>query len=99
MPLANGGGRGDVYDRIDKGWLNTNFIIQEACLVSGKGLVHVESMIFCVSFFNNRGESHINGTNMWIEGTVMNSLVSHKLKKKKFVLDGTIIHKPGWRHR
>ena len=52
-----------------------------------------------MSFLNDRGESHINGSNMWIEGTVIDALVSHKLKKKKFVFDRTITHKVGWKHR
>ena len=50
MPLSDGGGKGDVYDQIDNAWLNTNFIIQDACLVLGKILGHFDSMNFCVSF-------------------------------------------------
>ena len=51
-----------------------------------------------MSFLTYRGEYDIKVTNMWIDGTVMNALVSHKLKKKKFVFDRTIIHKVGWRN-
>ena len=99
MPLSDGGGKGDVYDQIDKAWLNTNFIIQEACLVSGKISGHLDSMNFCVSFPIYKGENDKKGTDMWIDETVMNALVSHKLKKRRFVFEKTIVHKDGWRHR
>ena len=73
-------------------------MIHEASLVFGMPLGQLESMIFCISisFLNKKAKVEANGRKMLIKGSVMNFLLSHRLKKNKFVFDETIIHKEGW---
>jgi len=99
MPLSDGGGKGVVYGNIDRTFLNTNFVIEEACLSSGRVLGQLESMNFCVSFLTKWGVHDEKMTNIWVQGTVMKDLFAHKLRKKKLVFDKTIIPKVGWRQR
>ena len=78
---------------------NTNCIIHETCLLSGKSLGHIDSMHFCISFTTKKAEEDADGANIWMQGTVMDDLLSHKLSKIKFVFDRTIIHKEKWTNR
>ncbi len=76
-----------------------NFIIHEAYQVNGLPVGQVESMHYCVTFLGKDAKPVQGHSHVWISGSAMNGIVSHKLKKKKYVYDETIVSKEGWVHR
>ena len=96
MPLSRGDGKGNVLNTVAARFQGLNFIIKEACNVAGTTPGQIDSMNFCVTFLAKNAESEPDGESQWISGTAMNTLVTHKNKKKKYVYDETIHLKEGW---
>ena len=49
--------------------------------------------LFNVTFVNERGEG---GSAMWLTGNLFHSVITHSLKKIKYVYDNTVNPKPHW---
>ena len=94
MPqCTDGGGKGgiSVFGGLANTYQNNNFIIHNASLVMGGKLGDIQSMIFCISFIGKMGMV-LDGPStdkIWVKGSVMNTLITHKNKRKKYVYDGT----------
>ena len=54
----------------------------------------IENRLFCISFLLIDGYEDVNWTNIWVMGKVMNMLITHKNKIKKYVFDETINDQP-----
>ena len=84
-----------VLGTVSRESLNANFIIHSASLIQGCS-PDIQGMNFCVSFLSSNAQPM---GRVWVSGSAMNSMITHNLKKKKFVYDETIIHKSGWTSR
>ena len=71
---------------LDQLHIRSNFIIHKASMMDNK-------VYYNVSFLNEHAQS---GEKNWISWDAMNTLITHSMKKKKFVFDETILHEPGW---
>ena len=99
MPLAAADGARGTMGTLSSEMVGSNAIIHEASMIPGCPDGHIESMTFCVSFLGRDAMVRPGQARVWITGQGMNSLLSHTLKKKKFIFDETIEHKVGWTSR
>ena len=100
MPLAPIATSDVVFGSIDKSLSNSNFVIHEASEVFESGGRNViENMNFCVTFLSKEGKGVPRRERIWVTGTIMSDLVTHKNKKLKFVYDETINFQKGWSFR
>ena len=93
MPLVECAGKGSLLGAVARDYTNSNFIIHKASLVEGGAPGCMDSMIFCISFIGKLGRV-IDGSatkEVWITGGLMNSLITHKIQKKKYVYDETMV--------
>ena len=92
MPLAPTL-KGSFLDNISSDMDKANFIIHSASLVEG-GTPDIFGMCFCVTFLSEY--ARILGDKVWVSGNAMNDMITHTLKKNKYVFDETTHHKDGW---
>ena len=59
----------------------------------------IENMNYCVTFLSKEGKGVPRRERIWVTGTIMSDLVTHKNKKLKFVYDETIHFQKGWSFR
>ena len=55
----------------------------------------IETRLFCITFLLINGYEDVNWKNIWVIGKVMNMLITHKNKTKKYVYNETINDLPG----
>ena len=87
MPCADDCGKGEApFATIPRDYLHCNFILHVA------RSFETSSRIWCVSFIGNDGEVLDNrlAKMIWITFDAMNSLLTHTLKKKKYVFDSSV---------
>jgi len=92
MPIVASGKECHLLGTAVKGCENSSFIIHKASLIDGGTRGCMDHMIFCISFIGESG-TVIEGSltkDVWINGRLMNSLTTHKIKRKKYVYDETI---------
>ena len=81
-------GKGVVFSSVSRSNDNSNFIIHRASLAMGGMPGNIDDMIFCISFIGKFGivtEGCQFTEKIWVTGSVMNALLTHKFKKKKYV--------------
>ena len=91
------------YSVLDNTLLSSNFIIHGAYtltdIIKNQRPLSLENdMAFHVSFLGSDGQISSNigvASDIVINGKVMNELIIHTKKKKKFIFDETILRKPG----
>ena len=65
-------------------------------MMTGMAQHHIDSMSFCVTSFNKKGDTG-TGWGVYLDiGETMNTIPAHPHKKVKFVYDRTIIMNTGW---
>jgi len=52
----------------------------------------MDNRLYCVTLLLKNGYEDINGSGIRILGKIMNSLITHKNKAKKYVYDKTVFH-------
>ena len=65
-----------------------NFVLIEVQVVEGKKVSGIDDLVFKVAFVNEIG---VVGDEMFVTGSLFNTMITHKLVKKKYVYDATII--------
>jgi len=81
-------GKGVVFSSVSRSYDNCNFIIHSASLAMGGMPGNIDDMIFCISFIGKFGivtKGCQFTEKIWVTGSVMNALLTHKFKKKKYV--------------
>lgn len=89
-----------IYQSLPPKLCNNNFVIHEATPVPGMRHSKIEGVVFRVSFLDKEAEYMQNYASVWVSGGAMKHLVTHKIKKVKYVFDETVYHhKEGWVQR
>ena len=99
MPVALVVGMGSSFKAVDRRFKHSNFIIHETCLVKGLPSNQIEGLSFCITFLDKFAKNVESASNIWINGDLMTTLISHTNKKIKYVFDQTTVHKEGWSDR
>lgn len=82
------GGKVCVFSNVPRSNDNCNFIIHRASLTVCGVPGNILDMIFCISFIGKLGtvtEGCQLTEKIWVTGSVMNALITHKFKRKKYV--------------
>ena len=81
--------RFDIFGTISPHFQSKNFVLHYVhdSGKGGKGII--DNRLYCVSFLMTNGEEDPDWSNKWIVGKIMNSLITHKHKAKKYVYDRT----------
>jgi hypothetical protein len=69
--------------------------VHQISLLEGDMHDSIENRLFCITFLLINGYEDVNWKNIWVMGKVMNMLITHKNKTKKYVFDETINSHPG----
>jgi hypothetical protein len=72
-----------------------NFVVHRISLLEGDTHDCIENRLFCITFLLCDGYEDVNWSNIWVMGKVMNMLITHKNKTKKYVFDETIHDQTG----
>ena len=59
----------------------------------------IEGVAFRLSFLDKEADPTTIYKDVWVAGEAMKALVTHKIKKFKYVYDETIFHNEGWMQR
>ena len=79
----------DIFGTIPPHLQSKNFILHYLH-DSGKGDKSIiDNRLYCASFLMTNGEEDSDWSSKWIVGKIMNSLITHKQKAKKYVCDRT----------
>ena len=84
-----------IYGTIPSCLQTRNFVVHRISLLEGDTHDSIENRLFCITFLLIDGYKDVNWTNIWVMGKVMNMLITHKNKTKKYVFDETINIQPG----
>ena len=96
MPLTNEHPTAGVFDELSSDAYSNNFILHAAVQEPGSNsLPRYISLLFRVTFLGSDAKPQIGLTQIWVNWTVMNGLLSHRKKKLKFVYDETVRYNPG----
>ena len=87
---------GSLHESLHVLHMCRHFVILEAMDIEGKVGEMLESMGFCIQTLGIDGQLCTAVGDVCISGSVLNRMVTHALKKEKFVYDGTIHMKEGW---
>ena len=83
-------------------YLNSrNFILHRICVMDGKIQDTIETRLYFITFLLIDGYKDCNWTRIWVTGKVVNMLITHKNKTKKYLYDETIMDvqgSPGYRY-
>ena len=79
----------DIFGTIPPHLQSKNFILHyvHGSGKGGKGII--DKRLYCDSFHMTNGEEDPDWGSKWIVGKIMNSLITHKHKAKKYVYDRT----------
>jgi hypothetical protein len=58
--------------------------------MDGKSQGTIETRLYCITFLLIDGYEDCNWTRIWVMGKVVNMLIAHKNKTKKYVYDETV---------
>ena len=86
-------GKGSIMDTLSADVRRMNLCVNEIGIASGGRQGDIDHMLFNVTFLNERGEG---GSAMWLTGNLFHSVITHSLKKIKYVYDNTVNPKPHW---
>ena len=89
-------GKGTLFSTINKDFMKCNFVIEEACTVTGMVQHHIEITSLCVTFLTKKVTPQQDEECIWILEKIMNTILAYPNKEFKFVYDRTIITKNGW---
>ena len=84
-----------IYGTIPPCLQTRNFVVHRISFLEGDLPDSIENRLFCISFLLIDGYEDVNWTNIWVMGKVMNMLITHKNKTKKYDFDKTINDHPG----
>ena len=84
-----------IYGTIPPYLQMRNFVVHRISLLVGDTHDSIESRLFGITFLLMDGSDDVNWKNIWVTGKVMNMLITHKNKTKKYVFDKTINDHPG----
>ena len=84
-----------IFGTIPSCLQSRNFVVHRISLLEGDIQDSIENRLFCITFLLVDGYEDVNWTNIWVMGKVMNMLITHKNKTKKYVFDETINDQTG----
>ncbi len=70
--------------------MRENFIINQVAALPNKDVVDISQLKFQLTFLDFMGGK---GDQVWVTGSLFNSLIAHQAVKKKYVYDGTIMRR------
>ena len=79
----------DVFGTIPPHLQSKNFILHYVHDSGKGGNGIIDNRLYCVSFLMTNGEEDPDWSNKWSVGKIINSLITHKHKAKKYVYDRT----------
>ena len=79
----------DIFGNITPCLQSRNFILHYVHDSGKGGKSIIDNRLYCVSFLMTNGKDDLDLGNKWIVGKIMNSLITHKQKAKKYVCDRT----------
>ena len=85
-----------LHESLHPSHMSRHFVILEAMDIEGKGGGVIECMGFRIHTLGMDGRPCTEVGDVCVSGSVLNRMVTHGLKKEKFVYDGTINMKEGW---
>ena len=83
-----------IYGTIPPYLQTRNFVVHQISLLEGDTHDSIESRLFGITFLLMDGSDDVSWKNIWVTGKVMNMLITHKNKIKKYVFDETINDQP-----
>ncbi len=79
-----------IYGTLPSYLNSQNFILHRICLMDGKSQDTIETRLYCITFLLIDGYEDCNWSRIWVMGKVVNMLITHKNKTKKYVYDETV---------
>ena len=83
-----------IYETIPPNHQTLNYVVHRISLLEGDTHNSIESRLFGITFLLMDGYDDVNWKNIWVTGKVMNMLITHKNKIKKYVFGETINDQP-----
>ena len=74
-------GKGTLFSTINKDFMKCNFVIEEACMVTGVVQHYIEIISLYVTFLTKKGTQEKHGEFILITEEIMNTILSHPKKR------------------
>ena len=81
----------EIFGVIPTNLHSKNFILHHIHEIGTSSLDVIENRVYCVSFLSGNGMEDPPWNKKWIIGKVLNQLITHKNKTKKYVCDETAL--------
>jgi hypothetical protein len=81
----------EIFGSIPINLHSKNFILHHIHEIGTSSLDVIENRVYCVSFLSGNGMEDPLWNRKWIMGKILNQLITHKNKTKKFVYDETAL--------
>jgi len=81
----------EIFGVVPTNLHSKNFILHQIHEIGTSSLDVIENRVYCVSFLSGNGMEDPLWNKKWIMGKILNQLITHKNKTKKYVYDETAL--------